>query len=142
MRTIFRLVPTALALCATAACAPAHVSQKLAPELAVGLGGPGIGISVDAPKVDLPATRKPSFFARFAPRRGPAGVDESISLDGNVGVTVNEVVPIPGTDMIKQGQVQEGAYSQNNNRNATSEARNKTGVPPTDATILVKVSRP
>lgn len=142
MNIIIRLIPAALALCATAACAPAHVSSKLAPELAVGLGGPGIGITVDAPKADAPPARKASFFARFAPRRGPAGVDESISLEGNVGVTVNEVVPIPGTDMIKQGQVQEGAYSQNNNRNATSEARNKTGVPPTDATILVKVSRP
>ena len=63
-------------------------------------------------------------------------------LDGTIGVTVNETVPIPGTDMIKAGQVQEGAYSQNNNRNATSEARNSKSTPPVDAAIIVKVNRP
>lgn len=141
MRTISRLIPTALALCA-AACAPAHVSPKRSHELAVGLGGPAIGISIDAAKAEAPPARKANFFARFAPRRGPAGDDESISLVGIVGVTVNEVVPIPGTDMITQGQVQDGAFAQTINRNATNEARNKPGVPLTGATLLVKVSRP
>ena len=85
--------------------------------------------------------QRPSFWSRFAPRvAGPE--DHSIQLDGTIGVTVNETVPIPGTDMIKVGQVQEGAYSQNNNRNATSEARNSKSVPPVDAAILVKVNRP
>ena len=40
------------------------------------------------------------------------------------------------SDMIKAGQVQEGAYSQNNNRNATSEARNSKSTPPVDAAII------
>lgn len=105
----------------------------------IGLGGVGFGIATDIPVSIIP--RKPSFWARFAPR--PAGPgDESISLNGTIGATVNETVPIPGTDMIRAGQVQEGAYSQNNNRSGTGETRQQSGVPPTSATILVKVTRP
>ncbi|NBW65718.1 hypothetical protein EBR44_08140 [bacterium] len=103
-----------------------------------GLGGLGVGIAVFD---EAGRMQRPSFWSRFAPRiAGPE--DHSIQLDGTIGVTVNETVPIPGTDMIKVGQVQEGAYSQNNNRNATSEARNSKSVPPVDAAILVKVNRP
>ena len=104
----------------------------------IGLGGFGVGIAVFD---EAGRMKKPSFWARFAPRAaGPD--DQSIALDGTIGVTVNETVPIPGTDMIKAGQVQEGAYSQNNNRNATSEARNSKSTPPVDAAVIVKVNRP
>jgi len=143
MNSIARVVAvivTAGAVMAGAA-APAAAQTATAPATPIpqfGLGGLGVGIAVFD---EAGRMQRPSFWARFAPRiAGPE--DHSIQLDGTIGVTVNETVPIPGTDMIKVGQVQEGAYSQNNNRNATSEARNSKSVPPVDAAILVKVNRP
>ena len=129
---------------ALAACAPTPVQLGTSPQAPVaaipqfGLGGVGVGIAVFD---EAGRMQRPSFWARFAPRVG-GPEDHSIMLDGTIGVTVNETVPIPGTDMIKAGQVQEGAYSQNNNRNATSEARNSKSTPPVDAAIIVKVNRP
>ncbi len=123
---------------AQTATATATATATVTPIPQFGLGGFGVGIAVFD---EAGRMQRPSFWSRFAPRvAGPE--DHSIQLDGTIGVTVNETVPIPGTDMIKVGQVQEGAYSQNNNRNATSEARNSKSVPPVDAAILVKVNRP
>lgn len=146
MKYLTRILSVVIATASLAAAASAQTTAAAAPKAAkppvamplFGLGGVGVGIAIidDAGRV-----KKPSFFARFAPRlAGPE--DQSIKLDGTIGVTVNETVPIPGTDMIKAGQVQEGAYSQNNNRNATSEARNSKTTPPVDAAIIVKVNRP
>lgn len=141
MNSIARVVAvivTAGAVMAGAAAPAAAQTATATPIPQFGLGGLGVGIAVFD---EAGRMQRPSFWSRFAPRvAGPE--DHSIQLDGTIGVTVNETVPIPGTDMIKVGQVQEGAYSQNNNRNATSEARNSKSVPPVDAAILVKVNRP
>lgn len=141
MNSIARVVAVIVTAGAVMAGAAAPVAAQTAPATPIpqfGLGGLGVGIAVFD---EAGRMQRPSFWSRFAPRiAGPE--DFSIQLDGTIGVTVNETVPIPGTDMIKVGQVQEGAYSQNNNRNATSEARNSKSVPPVDAAILVKVNRP
>lgn len=150
MKSITRCLSVVVATLSISAVASAQsVSAPVAPSSAAvsatkaavptfGLGGLGVGIAIFD---EAGRMKKPSFWARFAPRlAGPE--DQSIKLDGTIGITVNETVPIPGTDMIRAGQVQEGAYSQNNNRNATSEARNSKSTPPIDAAIIVKVNRP
>lgn len=76
---------------------------------------------------------------RVAP---PNTVDLSLGLGGSIGQTVNEVVPIPGTDMIRAGAVPEGSLFQNSFRNATADASGRAGTSPTGATIIFHVDRP
>jgi hypothetical protein len=68
--------------------------------------------------------------------------DRSVGLGGVIGQTVNEVVPIPGTDMIRAGAVPEGSLFQNSFRNPTADAAGRAGTAPTTATIVFKVGRP
>jgi hypothetical protein len=68
--------------------------------------------------------------------------DQSVGSSSLLGNTVNEVVPIPGTDMIKVGAVQEGSLFQSNFHNPTEDAKSRGGSTPTGATIVFRVSRP
>lgn len=72
----------------------------------------------------------------------PAGADRSVGASGLMGATVNEVVPIPGTDMVRAGAVPEGSLFQNSFRNATADAAGRAGLSPTGATIIFVVTRP
>ena len=67
-------------------------------------------------------------------------VDRTLVFSGVLGQTVNEVVPIPGTDMIRAGVVQEGSLSQNANR-SSQEYRGSSDLP-TGALIIFRISRP
>lgn len=67
--------------------------------------------------------------------------DQTIGFSGVLGQTVNQVVPIPGTDMIRVGAVQEGSIAQNNTR-STAEASPHSGAAPSGAVIIFRISRP
>jgi hypothetical protein len=68
--------------------------------------------------------------------------DRSVAMSGALSSTVNEVVPIPGTDMIRTGSLQEGSLFQNNFRSPNQEANSRGGTAPTQATIVFRVFRP
>jgi hypothetical protein len=69
--------------------------------------------------------------------------DQSVGNDNpTMSSTLNEVVPIPGTDMIKVGAVQEGTLFQSSFRNPTEDASNRGGGTPTSATVVFRISRP
>lgn len=74
--------------------------------------------------------------------RGALPVDNSILLSGTLGVTVNQVVPIPGTDMIKVGSVQEGSLYQSSARNPQQGQNERAGATPVGATVLFHIDRP
>jgi hypothetical protein len=69
--------------------------------------------------------------------------DQSVGNDNpTMSSTLNEVVPIPGTDMIKVGAVQEGTLFQSSFRNPTEDASNRGGGTPTSATVVFRITRP
>ncbi len=72
----------------------------------------------------------------------PSTVDRSVGLGGLIGQTVNEVVPIPGTDMIRAGAVPEGSLFQNSFRNGLADAAGRAGESPIGATIVFRIDRP
>lgn len=126
LRTTSRLT-TAVALATTAACAPmpSRYAVRLAPD--------------QLRPIDV--AFKPHWpTLRMDP--SPIVADRSIGASGLMGETVNEVVPIPGTDMVRAGAVPEGSLFQNSFRSAPSEAAGRAGTAPTQATIIFRVDRP
>lgn len=67
--------------------------------------------------------------------------DESVGATGVLGQTVNEVVPIPGTDMIRVGALQEGTFFQSSFRNAGQDAASGASGRP-GAVLIFRVFRP
>jgi len=98
--------------------------------------------AIAAPSDALSRTEAASYARSLFGRIRPAQpLDESIGLRGSMGMLVNNVVPIPGTDMIKVGAVQEGTLFQTSFRNPTQDAHTP-GSSPTGAAILFHVNRP
>ncbi len=115
------------ALASAAACAP--LSSRPAARLA-----PSRLLPIDvAFKAHWPALR-------MAP--APIVADRSVGTSGIMGETVNEVVPIPGTDMVRAGAVPEGSLFQNSFRSPTADAAGRAGTAPTQATIIFFIDRP
>lgn len=82
-----------------------------------------------------------SWVAKLRSRAGPPVEDQTIALPGVLRATVNEVVPIPGTEMVQAGLVQEGR--QTSNRNAAQEIQRQEGTKPiTGAFIIFRIRRP
>lgn len=71
----------------------------------------------------------------------PLSSDESVGATGVLGQTVNEVVPIPGTDMIRVGALQEGSFFQSSFRNPSQEAATRGGGV-TGAVVIFRIFRP
>ncbi len=121
--------------------------RKAAPLGAVALGACAIAPPATAPVAALryeigPVAPGSPFVVRRL-RVEPINVsDRSVGLGGVIGQTVNEVVPIPGTDMIRAGAVPEGSLFQNSFRSPTADAAGRAGTSPTTATIVFKVGRP
>lgn len=97
-----------------------------------------------APASAAAATAATTTFARsvLGSIHGASPLDESIGLRGAIGTTVNQVVPIPGTDMIKVGAVQEGTLFQSSSRNPTADGNDRAGATPNGAVVLFHVDRP
>ena len=130
------MMPAAYLVAATlAGCAPARLiaTERAAPT------------PVPTPATTAAnATAASAWFARsfLGSIRGAAPLDESIGLRGTIGTTVNQVVPIPGTDMIKVGAVQEGTLFQSSFRNPTQDSNDRAGSTPNGAVILFHIDRP
>jgi hypothetical protein len=77
--------------------------------------------------------------------RGPGNStiaeDKSVGTAGLLGLTTNEVVPIPGTDMIQFGFLQEGSFSQTNFRSGSQESVSRGGSNG-GAVLIFKIIRP
>jgi hypothetical protein len=127
MQQLTRYVVTGALLGSVAACAIAPPRTAVVPSLRYEIApvAPGSPFLVRKLRFDPPST-----------------VDRSVGLGGTIGQTVNEVVPIPGTDMIRAGAVPEGSLFQNSFRNATADAAGRAGTSPTGATIIFRVDRP
>lgn len=65
------------------------------------------------------------------------GSDQTVGVAGFLGQTVNEVVPIPGTDMVRAGALQEGSLFQSSFRSPQQE-----GAILSEAIIIFRISRP
>lgn len=65
------------------------------------------------------------------------GADQTVGVSGILGQTVNEVVPIPGTDMIRVGALQEGSLFQTSFRSPQQE-----GTILSEAIIVFRITRP
>lgn len=83
-----------------------------------------------------------SAIDSIAKPRIELGSDQSVGTGGILGNTVNEVVPIPGTDMVKAGVLQEGSLFQSNFRSPQQETNGQSGSILTSATIVFRVFRP
>jgi hypothetical protein len=70
------------------------------------------------------------------------GSDQTVGMGGMLGHTVNEVVPIPGTDMVRVGALQEGSLFQSNFRSPQQETTGQSGSILTNATVIFRVTRP
>ena len=109
------------ALFSTAACAPlAQPRYTSAAQLDALHRGYGIA-----------APLKPAF------RLSPLVAAEPGEIPGILRSTVSFVVPMPGTDMIRVGQVQEGATLQAANRNPGIEGIGGEGVSNAKFTTLI-----
>jgi hypothetical protein len=77
--------------------------------------------------------------------RGPGSStiaeDKSVGTGGLLSLTTNEVVPIPGTDMIQFGFLQEGSFSQANFRSGSQESASRGGGSG-GAVLIFKIIRP
>jgi len=88
----------------------------------------------------------PTWYAAAKAMLRPAGSalelsrDESVGATGVLGQTVNEVVPIPGTDMIRVGALQEGTFFQSSFRSANQEAA--AGAGRTGTVLIFRIFRP
>lgn len=70
------------------------------------------------------------------------GSDQTVGVGGMLGETVNEVVPIPGTDMVRVGVLQEGSLFQSSFRSPQQETTGQSGSVLNSATVVFRVFRP
>jgi hypothetical protein len=139
---IRRFLTAALAAAAISACAPMTMGR---PVTYLGAGPDRVGPSV-SPATSASTNRIARLFrsAFLTPLpQQQQQQDQSVGNDNpTMSSTLNEVVPIPGTDMIKVGAVQEGTLFQSSFRNPTEDASNRGGGTPTSATVVFRITRP
>jgi hypothetical protein len=103
-----------------------------------------VDIVMPAPR---PAAIRDPNAANAAGRTRPSAFnifsgDQSVVFSGALGQTIGEVVPIPGTDMIRVGAVEEGTLAQNQTRSAKEASPNGGAGSPTSAVIIFRIERP
>jgi hypothetical protein len=130
----------ATAVVALSACAPATMGRPIA-----FLNGPDrVGPVVSRASSSGSSNRVARLFrSAFLTPLAQQQQDQSVGNDNpTMSSTLNEVVPIPGTDMIKVGAVQEGSLFQSSFRNPTEDASNRGGGTPTSAAVVFRITRP
>lgn len=147
MSNTFRQNPVALKRIALlVACAATVGCASAAPASRSSSSRSGIGVQsanfLPMPDLQSSLMRLPPPLRAPVRRAGGTSVggDRSVGAEGLLGHTTNEVVPIPGTDMIRVGFLQEGTFSSSQFRSGAQEAKDRGGAP--GAGLIFKISRP
>lgn len=133
MKTVLR-ASMATALAASVACAPAMQSKAR-------VYSSYSAVSYPSARVHSSWYAAAMAMLRSADNAPELNRDESVGATGVLGQTVNEVVPIPGTDMIRVGALQEGTFFQSSFRNASQDATGGAGGRP-GAVLIFRIFRP
>jgi hypothetical protein len=136
MNRTLRLIPALLAALAAGACA--HVAQPGAAgwQAAAVLNSTG-------PSTGALRTSKGLSLAALSRQPGRDEIeDRSVGIAGMLGQSINEIVPIPGADMIQVGTLKDGTLLQSNFRAASQEATTRGGTVQSEATIIFRITRP
>ena len=137
-----RLTCLPAALLVVAGCAPA---VRVAPKASLWTTqAPPVMRASRTPWVELRALAERAGRLRFVMEPADLEIGGSRSADGMesvLGGTVDQVVPIPGMDIVSVGFLKEGAFSQADARSPAQEVQNRLGGSP-GAVIIFRIFRP
>lgn len=119
----------------------AHAQAPHAENEAVEAYAPALADLLPAPRLRPVRGAEPRIVALRDERA--ARQDGQRQIPGLLWSTVGYVVPMPGTEMVRVGMIQEGATLQAANRNPSLEGFRREGVPQVrGATVHIIIKRP